>query len=261
MIVCYTRKKGGKQSFVNFVYRVLLLTNPSIESFSLVMDNKYDESLLTNPWISSVLNRRVKFLHTNSHFELSFSAVTSHFVFNSSGLEELVLEINVCAIGVPITSVYFGSLKLLSLSKIMFTLPSSSYSENRTLCFPVLKKFETIKCTWLNAKGITIKAPLLERVFIDHDPESLSNELDKCATKFYFSASPLKEFTYLAHGAISLDIVLLDPSSATNASAKIVLYECKDRFDDTGNRAVMLLKQFSQVQYLKFEGSEVSFIP
>ncbi|KAJ1378490.1 Leucine-rich repeat domain superfamily [Sesbania bispinosa] len=249
------RKTGGKQFFINFVNRALLLTKgSSLESFSLVMANKYDV-LLVNTWISSILNRNVKNLHIDSHFELSFSAFTSHSLFESFySLEELVLKMCSCALTIPPTYVYFGHLKLLKLSGIVLTIDSSpSYALPR-LSLPVLRKFETVNCIWSSAKDVTLEAPLLESVLIEEDCNSVSHVPRSCT--IYFSALHLKEFTYRGF-CISQPITLSDPSSAHNASAKIILYQCENRVPATGSRAFLLLTQFSQVKYLKFDGSEV----
>jgi hypothetical protein len=74
--------ESGKkeQRFVHFVGRVLLLAcKPSIEKFSLVINNKRDVSF-HNTWISGILNRRVKNLRIHSYFyKLCFSPLTSKF--------------------------------------------------------------------------------------------------------------------------------------------------------------------------------------
>ncbi|KAJ1378487.1 F-box-like domain superfamily [Sesbania bispinosa] len=246
------RKKGGKQNFVNFVNRSLLLTkSSSIESFSLVMANKYDASLV-NTWISGILNWRVKYLRIDSDFEFSFSALTCYSLFDTPySLEELVLEMCCCAITIPSTFLYFGNLKLLKLSGITFNFDSS----RDLITLAVLKKFETINCIWLSAnKVVTFKAPLLESVFIEQDHKSVSHEPRSC--EIMFSAKHLKEFTYCGYG-ISQPITLSDPSPACNASANIILDQyCVNRVPEcTGSCALLLLKQFSQVKYLKFVSS------
>ncbi|KAK7244066.1 hypothetical protein RIF29_38884 [Crotalaria pallida] len=215
--------------------------------------NKYDASLV-NTWISSALNRGVKSLHVGSHFGLSFSNLTSHFLFNSINLEELVLEVYNCSLVVPTTHFYLGHLKILKLCGIKFTLDDSSYSESLRLSFPVLKEFETVNCSWLIAKGIILDVPLLERIFIKYEQEYPSYEQEK----LQFSASRLKEFTYHGyHGYIAKDIVLRDPSSAYNASANIILSNCKEPVAEIGNHAVLLLKQLCQV----LAQSRVSTLP
>ncbi|TKY49267.1 F-box/FBD/LRR-repeat protein [Spatholobus suberectus] len=249
------KKTGGKQFFVNFVYRALLLTkSPSMESFSLEITNKYDASLV-NTWISGILNRNVKNLHIYSHFEVSFNAYTSYSLFDSEVLEELVLKM-INTIRVPITFVHFGHLKLLKLCSIVFALESSSSSEDLTLSLPVLKVFETINCTWLNAKSVTLRAPLLESVLVEHDPEAIFYELDYLPIKI--SALCLKKIAFCSFCYISQNLVLLDPSSARNASANIILHRCnKDSVSETGSHASSLLRQFSEVKCLKFDGPEV----
>ncbi|KAJ1383998.1 Leucine-rich repeat domain superfamily [Sesbania bispinosa] len=116
------------------------------------------------------------------------------------------------------------------------------------------KKFETVNCIWSSAKDVTLEAPLLESVLIEEDSNSVSHGPRSCT--IYFSALHLKEFTYRGF-CISQPITLSDPSSAHNASAKIILYQCENRVPATGSRAFLLLTQFSQVKCIKFDGSEV----
>ena len=255
------KKAGGKQHFVNFVYRALLLTkSSSLDGFTLVIGNnyKYDVSLV-NTWISSVLSRSVKKLCIQSQMELPFFSLTSLSLFDCKLLEELVLNMYICAaITVPSNIVCLVRLKLLKLCGIKFTLDSSCYSKDLSLNFPVLQKFEAKNCTWLGAKRVTFKVPLLESVFIEQEAESISSEPNVCPINI--SASHLTEFTYCGYGYISQHITLIDPPSAHNASANIILRQCeKDKVSQTGLRAFLLLKQFSQLKYLKFEGSEVGF--
>lgn len=119
----FSRKKRsrGKQNFVNFVYRALLLTTAS--SFSLVLVHNQDVNLF-NIWISNMLIKRVKNLRIQTYFEMSFPAQASHLLFESFCLEELMLNMVSCAIRVTKTYVYFGHLKLLKLSGVLFTYDS-----------------------------------------------------------------------------------------------------------------------------------------
>ncbi|KAG4931078.1 hypothetical protein AAZX31_17G184400 [Glycine max] len=253
--VFYKRKSGGKMYFVNFVYRALLLTkSSSLESFSLVIANKYDVFLL-NTWICNILIRDIKNLCIVTQSEMSFSAHASHSLFNSRLLEELVLKtMHSFAIRVTESVVQFEHLKLLKLSGILFSLDFNS--KHLTLSLPVLKVFETLNCTWLNAKRITLKVPLLESVIITQDTKPPSYVKPHCA--FEFSASHLKEFSYCGCGYISHYFKLLDTSSAHNASLNITVNQCPiNRDPETEVRAFLLLKQFSQVKYLKFEGCQV----
>jgi len=166
----YKRKSGGVQHFRNFVNRAVLLTKgSSVESFYLAMANKCDISLL-NTWISCVLiPQKIKNLRIRSRFELAFSALASQSLFNSILLEEL--ELFCCDIEVPIKDVYFKNLKLVRLCRIGFTNCSSSGYLSLTL--PVLETFVTRNCDWLGAKGVIVKAPLLENIHMvqDRNPE------------------------------------------------------------------------------------------
>ncbi|KAK2422882.1 hypothetical protein QL285_033377 [Trifolium repens] len=66
-----------------------------------------------------------------------------------------------------------------------------------------------------------------------------------------------KDFTYCGYGGISQPIVLSSPSAARNASANINLCSYQGGYvEETGSCVCLLLEQFSQVQFMKFQGSE-----
>jgi len=252
------KKSGGKKYFINFVNRALLTNSNRAESFSLVITNKYDVSLL-NTWISCILKRNVKKLSIRLNLEFPFSAYTSHILFNYSyKLEELVLEMRCCSIKVPpCSSCYscsFGSLNVLKLCGVIFTIDDSL-----GILFRTLKKFEMNNCCWLSTNDATLEliAPLLETVLIKQDGMSVNREQRSCKIKF--SASCMKEFTYCGFG-MSQAIILSDPSAARNASAKIILYKHGDSVQETQSCASLLLKQFSQVKCMEILGLEVTII-
>ncbi|KOM42676.1 hypothetical protein LR48_Vigan05g028000 [Vigna angularis] len=247
------KKKGEKMSFLNFVYRTLLLTQTStFKSFSIFLGNKYDMSLL-NTWISNILVRS-RNLRVETHSKMSFSALASHSLFDSKLLEEVVLKMDSCAIRVPKMFARFRSLKLLKLSGILFTLHSSS--KVLTLSFPLLKVFETVNCSWLNGNSLNLIAPLLERVVIVEDAESISNETS--VPTIYFSGFSLEQFSYCGFANISYYFKLFDSSYAHNASVNIVVNQCPTNRDtETESRAFVLLNEFRQMKCLKFEGCEV----
>jgi len=245
------KKNRGKQNFINFLYRTLLLTKPS--SFSLVLVHNHDVTLF-NIWISNILIQRVKNLRIVTRFDMSFSAQASHFLFESFCLEELVLNMVSCAIRVTKTYVYFGQLKLLKLSGVLFIYDSVS---DFNLCLPVLKVFETTNCAWLKAKRVTLKVPLLESVIIVQDAKSGSYATNNCAIEF--SASHLKDFTYRGYDYISHFFKLQDPSSAHNASLTLTVSPCEKNKDTMiESRVVVLLRQFRKMKCLKFDGLQVS---
>lgn len=260
-VLYYPKRKTGakaKQYFMNFVYRTLLLTkSPSIESFSLVITHKYKVSIF-NTWISGILNRNVKNLHVSSHYEVPFSTYTSNSLFDSEVLEELVLKM-ICTITVSKTFLHLGHLKRLNLCSVVFELKSSS-SEDLTLSLPVLKVFESINCTWLRVESVTLIVPLLESFLIEHDPAAVFYELDSLPIKI--SALRLTKFTFCSCCYMAQHVVLLDPSSAHNASADIIIRsdEDSDSVSETGTYASLLLRQFSEVKYLKFDASDVSIL-
>ncbi|WVZ01576.1 hypothetical protein V8G54_027645 [Vigna mungo] len=247
------KKTGGKMSFHNFVYRALLHTQTStFESFSILLANEYDMSLL-NTWIPNILTRS-RNLRVETHSKMSFSALASHSLFDSMLLEEVVLKMDSCAIRVPKIFARFASLKLLKLSGILFTLHSSS--KVLTLSFPLLKVFETVNCRWLNGNRLHLIVPLLERVVIVEDAVSMSNETSVLA--IYFSRFSMKQFSYCGLANISYYFKLLDSSSAHNASVNVVVKQCPtNRVTVTKTRAFVLLNEFRQMKCVEFEGCEV----
>ncbi|MCH90422.1 F-box/FBD/LRR-repeat protein, partial [Trifolium medium] len=258
----YYSPKRNQQHFINFVYKTLLLIK-KVESFTLFIRNKYDATLV-NAWISCILNRRPKNIHIGTDFELSFSAHTSHSLFNDTyNLEELVLKMCDCDIKVPPSRVgyfIFGNLKVIKLCGIIFTIDQSL-----VIRLSVLKNFETENCCWLSAHDVTIEAPLLENVFIEQDCESITREPRSCKIKF--TASCIKEFTYRGCCGISQPIVLSNSSAARNASVTIILDNDGSYVQETEHEVyqihlqlVILLKQFSEVKCIKFHASEVKII-
>ncbi|XP_047177726.1 F-box/FBD/LRR-repeat protein At3g14710-like [Vigna umbellata] len=240
------KRTRGKQNFVNFVYRVLLLTTPS--SFSLVLVQNQDVALF-NIWISNILIKKVKNLRIVTHFEMSFPAQAFHFLFQSFCLEELVLNMVSCAITVTKTYVYFGQLKVLKLSGVLFTHDSVS---DFNLSLPVLKVFETTNCSWLKAKRVSLEVPQLESVIIVEDNSS-SYATNNCAVEF--SVSHLKHFTYRGYDSMSHFFKLLDPSSASNSSLTITVSPCEKKKDTMiESRVFVLLKQFRKMKCLKLDG-------
>ncbi|WJX72582.1 hypothetical protein P8452_56448 [Trifolium repens] len=161
-----------------------------------------------------------------------------------------------CAIKVPPTSAgyfSFGNLIVIKLCGIIFTI-----DESLVIRFPVLKKFDTKNCSWLNAHyDVTIDAPLLESVLIEQDRNSVFRNPHSCKIKF--SASCIKEFTYRGCGGISQPIVLSNSSAARNASVNIILDwdGWRGYVQEFESCAFILLKQFSEVKCIKFHGSEV----
>ncbi|XP_058773564.1 F-box/LRR-repeat protein At4g14103-like [Vicia villosa] len=248
------RKTGGIQHFKNFVNRTLLLTKGSrVESFSLVMTNKIDISLL-NTWISCILmHQKIKNLRIHSKSGWTFSTLAFQSLFNSIFLEELDLKMLSCDIEVPTMDVSFGCLKFIKLNGIAF-IEGSSYGY-LNLSLPLLKKFETINCDWLCAEGVYVKAPLLESICIVQDRLPLSDDDERsCEIKFF--DCHLKEFTYRGY-AISQPLILSDPLIAKNARGNLILRKWEDGTSEAGLCEFVLLNQFNQAKFINFELSEV----
>ncbi|XP_058732189.1 F-box protein At3g03040-like isoform X2 [Vicia villosa] len=246
-----SERKTLQQCFINFVNRVLLLTGShSVESFSLAIANNYDPSVL-NTLITCILKKRVKKLSISLSKELTFSTLTTYYLYNhATCLEELVLTIKTyySAIKIPLYKIsgvfLFTSLKLLKLYGVTFTIDKS-----QQIIFSVLKKFESQNCLWLSAGvadvTLELKAPLLESVYIMQNRVPLTSELP---CKIKFSDSRLKEFTYEGDG-MTKDIVLSDPPSACNAT----FTNNFSSVQETETRVSPLLEQFSQVKRIKLQ--------
>ncbi|TKY49268.1 F-box/FBD/LRR-repeat protein [Spatholobus suberectus] len=252
------RNNISKTRFVNSVYRVLLhLNTSSIQGFSLSLSEYYDPYHV-NQWISAMLNRRVKQLCIDSTEKFDIP----HSLWKSRSLETLVLDMNVftlrrtkdCDIRVKVpTFVCLSSLTVLKLSRITFTCSPSNDSGKLNLNFPVLRKYETENCTWLNVKGVTLEVPLLEVLLIKHIRGSIS---DGSHTIIKFCASQLVEFSYSGY---MLPAIFLDLSTARIASANVNLYKCKEGSEEeTAFLTYKFLKKFNnKVECLKFAQPEV----
>nr|KYP39139.1 F-box/LRR-repeat protein At3g14710 family [Cajanus cajan] len=201
----------GKTRFVNSVYRVLIhLNTSSIQSFSLSLSENYN-SYHVNQWISVMLRRRLKELYIKSTKE---NDIFSPSLWKSPSLEKLVLCMSACSIKrkmnydvrvkVP-TCVCLSSLTVLILNGITFTCAPSNDSKKLNLNFPVLRKYETEYCEWLNVKGVTFEVPLLEVLRISHT-RVLGPDGSRSVIKF--CASRLAKFSYIGNMSDARDSLI-----------------------------------------------------
>ncbi|KAK7324474.1 hypothetical protein VNO77_28042 [Canavalia gladiata] len=243
-LLCFG-KKMQKEEFEYFVKRVLFhLSNCSIQSFSLCLTCYDYDSSQVSAWISSILERGVQKLHVQYANKVLLS---SHSLFSCNSLIQLVLQMR-CTLSVPI-SACLPNLQNLSISGIQLVSDSisSTYSEDISLRFPVLKVFEARECEWLTKQNISIQAPLLERFSIAIW-NSLSNESYKSNIKIF--APHLTDFSY--EGDLEKDIVLLNSSSIYSASVVIVIdVDKKDRMEKLGSQVHKFLIQIREVERLK----------
>ncbi|MED6118158.1 hypothetical protein PIB30_000140 [Stylosanthes scabra] len=246
-------KCPSQERFRSFVYRSLMLTKfPRLDSFSLSIHYHHDMSSLNN-WIAGALNRLLKKLCVKSKRKLSFSFLTSHSLLTSKNLEELEISMSYYSakITVPVSHVRLGQLKFLTLHEVKF----SCSSKDLELSVPLLQKLETVNCRWFGAKYVTFNAPLLETVDITQHSKSSSLN-GNCQIKFL--ALHLREFCYRDYGYRSLFVIKIDPSSSQNASATLILPPYKKRVSLRVQRsALLLLKRFCRVRYLKFGGPDI----
>jgi len=265
------------QNFAAFVNRALLLTDSlTMDHISLFLFTLYDWSLL-NAWFSNIFKRRVKILQIHSFFQISFSVLDSHALFNNFLLleelelltdsisyinvpmydEELkLLQNSVNSVDVPAPHKYilFGNLKILKLCGINFNTASPKSPRNIHLDFPLLTKFEAKNCAWfVDTSLVMINAPLLETISIEHSC-GVPYKRDKSFICFPESED-LKEFSFCGYD-ISQNILMKIPC---HASAKINLYESQRYFSYMLDfHAAALLRQFSHSKSIKFESSKVS---
>ncbi|XP_057724072.1 F-box/LRR-repeat protein At5g38396-like [Arachis stenosperma] len=261
-IFYHGKKKTGKQHFIDFVNRSLLLTeSSSVQSFILVIFNKHDPSVV-NTWMANILGRRVKKLDLRLDHDLNLSALSSHNLFmkNKYYMEELVLHMSRCAIRIPTPSYsygyfHFSNLEFLDLSGITFTF----HLKDVRLSCPVLKELKTKNCYWLRVKCVTFEVPLLERFSVEHgSSKAVSGEesLNNFAAMIKICSSRLTEFTW--GGYMLEDLVFADPSSAKGATANIILRRPKNvTLQETQIRISRLFKQFTQVKCLNLVGTQV----
>ncbi|AES66878.2 putative F-box domain, leucine-rich repeat domain, L domain-containing protein [Medicago truncatula] len=217
----FSLNKIRKKGFVDFVDRVLLhLNSAHIQSFSLKMSEEYNyfyiNSFNINKWISVVVNLRVRNLCIYLKKGLEIQLVSFDALFKCQSLEELVL--NGCAFTLP-SFVCLSSLTILKLSRITITCDSSNESKTLALNFPALRKYETLDCTFLNVKSVTLQVPLLEVVSISYDPFYHKSH---CEIKFY--ATRLAKFCYSGYMS---DTILLEAHSV--AFADIALYDDNEK--------------------------------
>ncbi|XP_072081701.1 F-box/LRR-repeat protein At4g14103-like [Arachis hypogaea] len=263
-IFYHGKKKTGKQHFIDFMNRsLLLIESSSVQSLILAISNKYDPSVV-NTWMANILSRRVKKLDLRLDHDLNLSALSSHCLFmkNEHYIEELVLKMSRCAIRIPTPSYghfRFSNLKFLDLSGIIFTY----HLKDVRLSCPVLKELKTKNCYWLRVKCVTFEVPLLERFSVKHSSSSraVSGEesLNNFAAMIKICSSRLTEFTW--RGYMLEDLVFGDPSSAQGATANIILRRPQNvTLQETQIRISKLFKQFTQVKCLNLVGTQVTIL-
>lgn len=275
----FTIRLKRMQNFSTFVDRALLLNDSlAMDHVSLFLFTLYNWSLLDS-WLSNIFKRRVKILQIHSFFQIPFSVLASHSLFNNFLLlEELELLtdsisfINVPmydeelkllrnsfnSVDVPAPSKYivFRNLKILNLCGINFNTDSPKSWRNVHLEFPLLTKFEAKNCAWfVDTSLVMIYAPLLESISIEHSV-GVPCKRDKSFICFPDSED-LKEFSFCGFD-ISQNIIIKSPC---HASAKINLYESQHFVSYMSDfHAAALLGEFSHSKSIKFESSKVSIL-
>ncbi|CAJ1957769.1 unnamed protein product [Sphenostylis stenocarpa] len=252
-----------KNSFLNSVYRVLLhLNSSSIQSLSVSISENYDPYHV-NQWISALISRKVKEICI--HSVKTFGISSNSTLWKSPYLENLTLSMKAYPIiirrptdydmrvTVP-TNVDFLSLTVLNLSGITLTCAPSNYMRDLILKFPALRKFETVDCTWLNVKLITLDMPKLE-VLIISDTNVFTADGSPSVINLF--ALHLAEFSY--SGFMS-DASWFPLYIESIASANIYPRRCVAGVTEAQNAyfAYQFLRKLSnKVKCLKFEQPQV----
>jgi hypothetical protein len=152
----------------------------------------------------------------------------------------------------PTKSIRFQNLKLLKLCGISFNThsPKSPNYIQLKLSFPLLKKFETKNCAWfVDATWVSIDAPLLESISIEHDVDVPYNIINPSI--FFSSCLYQNEFSYCGY---DIPLIILTRSPC-HTSAKIILHEGQGYMVDF--EVFSLLRNFSHAKSIKFEVSKV----
>ncbi|KAI4344155.1 hypothetical protein L6164_011419 [Bauhinia variegata] len=162
----------GREDFVRFVQGVLLhLSNPTIQSFTLVTSDWYDDIYkCVDAWIAAALYRQVQNLYINYKGSITIYSLS---LFRCQPLVDLKLMLPSGSLTFTSSYVRLPNLKFLSLSGIKLESKSSplwiSFPSNHhhhhpielTLSFPVLRVFKMDRCRW-HLMNACLQVPLLE---------------------------------------------------------------------------------------------------
>ncbi|XP_059624184.1 putative FBD-associated F-box protein At3g50710 [Cornus florida] len=131
------------KSFINFVYRVLLLSVSDMHKFRLTCENICDNSHLSQ-WVSIATLRHVREVHIS--LLMNCHVMLPHELWTCNTLVVLKLA-DMLVLNVP-TMVRLPSLKILHLDKMVFSDGDST--KRLVSSCPVLEDLAILECYWLD---------------------------------------------------------------------------------------------------------------
>ncbi|KAI4323060.1 hypothetical protein L6164_022696 [Bauhinia variegata] len=249
-----------REVFVRFVQGVLLhLSNPTIQSFTLVTSDWYDDIYkCVDAWIAAALYRQVQNLYVDYKASIKIYSLS---LFRCQSLVDLKLMLPSGSLTFTSSYVCLPNLKFLSLSGIKLESKSSplwiSFPSNHhhhhhpielTLSFPVLRVLKMDRCRW-HLMNACLQVPLLE-VFSAEKVEIFS------ATKICTSCPEIFSFLFI-DGSLDDYLYCCRYENFLPSSASIATFQISGivKFNPAVSK---LLERFNQMQCLKLGDVEVS---
>ena len=251
--------------FMKFVERVLALHDPSnIKNFSLSCNVQYDTSHI-NSWICSVVKHKVQVLNLYLRNFQELLALPS-CLFTCESLEVLTLNM-FHSLKLP-SSIFFSSLKILTLEKVIFSDDHST--QQLFMGCPILENLSIVDCIWKNVKTVCISSPMLQRLFIsdrylftekygeNDDKDDLNadaddqNDFNGCQVVIF--GTSLKSFSF--DGELINDYCFYNSSSIVDVSIQVFERNEVDCYLDA-HRVYKLLSGLSSLEKLTVSNGTV----
>lgn len=254
MLFCYRNEFDGRNdmvnfSFMNFVNRVLLLSDVRcLERFRLRL-KYFCNSDVVSTWICAIIKRNVPVVDLNCdlHYPCEFPRV----IFTSKTLVNLTLQGDF-RLRIP-TSVCLPSLKILNLVELHCENQDSA--QNLLSGCPVLEELYMTGCEYhfANAKIWNISVPTLKRLYVFRDTDwSNGDESDDQYCKLVVNAPKLECLDLVDW--VTEEFSLVNLSSLLKARVLALLSPLRSPTND-GPKTSMLLKGIANVKIL-----DVSFL-
>ncbi|CAL0332096.1 unnamed protein product [Lupinus luteus] len=170
----------NREQFKDFIEKILMVFNTSgIRKFSLSFEVGEDVAEV-NKWLSRVINPNIEEV-TLDLGKPDQQLFFHEHLFISRTLTKLKLSME-HVIEFP-SSIHFRSLKILSMTDVIFPDTSSTQIFFSTSC-PSLEELTLVNCNWENVREvIIISCPLLQKLVIeewgDHDEDEDEDEDDE----------------------------------------------------------------------------------
>ncbi|XP_059447577.1 F-box/LRR-repeat protein At4g14103-like isoform X2 [Corylus avellana] len=192
----FGRQPANRNLLMDFVERALCLLDSSvIKRLSLSCDVLGDASRI-NTWISTAV-RWHNVQELNVHLEkIERFVPLPYCLFNCKTLTSLHLDM-MYVLKLP-TTIYFSSLKILSIQRVTFL---NEYLTRKLFSgLPVLEELKLRNCSWGDLKFVSISAPKLHRLFIfenDTRNRDFGSPSDFCQVTIV--GDSLKKFCYIGN--------------------------------------------------------------